>query len=98
MIVFLRWYGRILWLRRETPGCICTGVAFEATTEDPNWWQIAIVPVKIGGAIMPFADKLNFFIKNLWKILAAIASVASGERVNLPSALNCEELERLSFK
>ena len=63
MIVFLRWYGRILWLRRETPGCICTGVAFEATTEDPNWWQIAIVPVKIGGAIMPFADKLNFFYK-----------------------------------
>lgn len=63
MIVFLRWYGRIPWLRRETPGCICTGVAFEATTEDANWWQIAIVPVKIYGATIPFADKLNFFSK-----------------------------------
>ena len=63
MIVFLRWYGRIPWLRRETPGCICTGVAFEATTEDANWWQIAIVPVKICGATIPFADKLNFFSK-----------------------------------
>jgi len=60
MIVFLRWYGRIPWLRRETPGCICTGVAFEATTQDPKWWQIAMVPVKIVWAIIPFAEKLHF--------------------------------------
>lgn len=60
MAVFLLWFGRMPWTHRETPGWICTGVTFEASTAAPRWWQAALVPVKVVGLCFPFLDKAPF--------------------------------------
>jgi len=52
--IYLLWFGRLPWMRRETPGCICTGVTFTASTPAPRWWQPALVPIKIVGLCFPF--------------------------------------------
>jgi hypothetical protein len=65
MAVFFLWYGRLPWKHRETPGCICTGVTFTASTATPKWWQPAFVPVKIVGLVFPFLNWLQLGKRSL---------------------------------
>jgi hypothetical protein len=47
LVIIIAWYGRLPWAGRETPGCIWTGIAFEASIAKPTWGQIAVFPVKM---------------------------------------------------
>jgi len=59
LAIFIAWYGRLPWAGRETPGCIWTGIAFEASIAKPSWGQIAVFPVKmVGLCFPPFLRKL----------------------------------------
>jgi hypothetical protein len=59
LVIFVLWYGRLPWVCRETPGCICTGVAFQSSIARPTWIQVAVFPIKmIGLCFPPFIRKL----------------------------------------